>query len=240
MVANDFLIAFQPKRELRPQQLAPVVSFKGKSANDTSTTGTTSSGPSFILPYSISVSKKPRGGNATSRSGFSFIAVDSEWQFDNEYDPFFPNEYDKALKDLRERRDREAEEESAKRRTENLDGDEIELEEDHRHNQDKDKTGGVAIAPPPSLNIDYDDDQPFSNSNVPENGGGGNKSSGFGGRLLGAGRGGGGLGLGAGSGSGATAAAKIMAKYGYKEGTGLGRLGQGMSTALQASDNFIL
>ncbi|CAG7833056.1 unnamed protein product, partial [Allacma fusca] len=36
-----------------------------------------------------------------------------------------------------------------------------------------------------------------------------------------------------GVGSGASAAARIMAKYSYKEGQGLGKMQQGMATALQ-------
>jgi hypothetical protein len=223
--------------------LAPVVAFRAKSnfpptpkiissseshtegseTTLTTTTPTTASTiSSFILPYSVTtVSKKARGGGAGLKSAFSscsFIAVDPEWQFDNEYDPYFPNEYEKALKELRERRDREAEEEEVKRLQGLVDGEEREEEE---LIEKEEKTGGVAIAPPPSLNIDYDDDQPFSMSDI-------GKSSSFGKmgeRTFG-------LGLGSGS-SGTSAAAKIMAKYGYKEGQGLGRLEQGMSTALQ-------
>lgn len=209
-----------------------MIAFKGKS--NSAVSGNGSSGPSFILPYQ-SVSKKSRG-NVSTKS-LSFIAVDPEWQFDNEYDPYFPNEYEKALRELRERRDKEAEEEEAKRRLEIQEGGNDNYEMEDQGN--KEKVGGVTIAPPASLHAvaPYnEDDQPFSTADM------GKSPSSFG-RLMAGCSGGnsrGGFGLGSGGVgsspvSGATAAAKIMAKYGYKEGTGLGRMGQGMSTALQVS-----
>jgi len=226
MLKNAF--ATQPKREpprkSSGHQLAPVVDFKMKSAareedEDGSGMTITKSAP-FILPYSISVTSRK------SRNKSSYLSVDPDWQFENEYDPMFPNEYDKALKELRERRDREAEEEEAKRKIEEDSEEKEDSEDSNKYsmvstppNRDK----GVAIAPPPSLNIGYDDDE--RSPQIP--------AIGFGRGGLNKPFGGGASSFGLGPGAGAAAAAKIMAKYGYKEGQGLGRLEQGMSTALQ-------
>lgn len=66
------------------------------------------------------------------------------------------------------------------------------------------RTGGVAIAPPPSLQ-EAKVDSPVSSPVIPANI----------------------------SFAGSAVAAKIMAKYGFKEGQGLGKKEQGMSLALQ-------
>jgi splicing factor 45 len=183
----------------------------------------------FILPYSVSISSKRGGGGGRHNRLSSYLSVDPDWQFENEYDPMFPNDYDKALKELRDRRDREAEEEEAKRKVEVESEDKedpegssslssmLAVSQSFSSSSSRDK--GVAIAPPPSLNIGYDDDAPQAFSSSPQGGFGGRK--GFGG--------GGGGGFGG-----------FMAKYGYQEGEGLGRLGQGMSKALQVSPFYLL
>lgn len=67
-------------------------------------------------------------------------------------------------------------------------------------------SGGVAIAPPPSLQESIEPAPILPNKPQPTNTYGG------------------------------SVAAKIMARYGFKEGQGLGRMEQGMSSALQASE----
>lgn len=66
-------------------------------------------------------------------------------------------------------------------------------------------SGGVAIAPPPSLQESIDSAPILPSKPQPANSYGG------------------------------SVAAKIMARYGFKEGQGLGRMEQGMSSALQVS-----
>lgn len=71
-------------------------------------------------------------------------------------------------------------------------------------------SGGVAIAPPPSLQEPSEPTPIIPNKPQP--------SSTYGGSV----------------------AAKIMARYGFKEGQGLGRMEQGMSSALQVNiDNIV-
>ncbi|KAF5277810.1 hypothetical protein FQR65_LT03791, partial [Abscondita terminalis] len=99
-----------------------------------------------------------------------------DWNVDNEYDPLWPNEYEKIVKELRD-------------------------------NQPVVKParagGGVAIAPPPSLQEPPEVVVPALSK------------------------------LQANTYDGSSVAAKIMAKYGFKEGQGLGKQEQGMSMALQ-------
>lgn len=154
-----------------------------------------------------------------------------DWNVVDEYDPIWPNEYEKLVK---EKRDKESEKSRGRssRKSSNM-----RFENDSpptkfssgfggRPNDDEEtmygnrsppsgsqsRSGGAAIAPPPSLQ----DSTPIlptmaftSNSEKLSTN---NVTGGYG------------------SGS---VAAKIMAKYGFKDGQGLGKQEQGMSIALQ-------
>lgn len=132
----------------------------------------------------------------------SFIADDLDWNFTGEeYDPLWPNDYEKVVKDLRELREKEKEredEERQKKREDRLRTRESRFEPIEENKppeeevEEKPRGGGVAIAPPPSLQEQV----------IPKA-------------------------------YGASVAAKIMAKYGFKEGQGLGKKEQGISMALQ-------
>ncbi|XP_044741615.1 splicing factor 45 [Chrysoperla carnea] len=244
----------QPKREqLRRanQVLAPVIDLKSKKEDDD------------IYPnLSAIIFPTPKQRKSSGIPKKAQYPADLDWDFDEEYDPFWPNDYEKVVKDLRMLRDRENEqrqEEKEKKRDRKRKSRfaEAEADQSSKHspvqmssplsssnisslNSDRDATslsslaansgfagrwnddeeefnpeppqsrsssgGGVAIAPPPSL-------QESSNSDSPPNV---NK-----GPLAG-------ISYGASS-----VAAKIMAKYGFKEGQGLGKKEQGMSIALQ-------
>ncbi|XP_047472194.1 splicing factor 45-like isoform X1 [Penaeus chinensis] len=144
---------------------------------------------------------------------------DPEWKFINEYDPIWPNDYEKVVKDMRERRDREEEEKRKKEREErerkrrDRSGAEetgfARLREPEEEEEDDERPrrvggGGAAIAPPPSLGVDDAPNSPPMPSKV------GNFA-----------------------GIGSSIAAKIMAKYGFKEGQGLGKSEQGIVRALE-------
>ncbi|KAM7351175.1 splicing factor 45 isoform 1-T1 [Cochliomyia hominivorax] len=152
-----------------------------------------------------------------------------DWDFVDEYDPQWPNEYEK-LKDkqnnskeklrddrVRERdRDRERDRKRGRNRnSRNNDSPPVKfsgfgqrITEEERYSPPapgsvSNKGGGVAIAPPPSLqeiSIANEGD-PSSHVTIPY--------------------------------SASSVAAKIMAKFGYKDGQGLGKQEQGMSMALQ-------
>lgn len=146
---------------------------------------------------------------------------DFDWNVVDEYDPLWPNEYEK-LKEKREKdhdrnRDRDRNREDRKRRNNRYNDNDSPSHKfsgfggrsDEADNYNKSpppsqpRTGGAAIAPPPSLQE--------SKAIIPAFQGGSSAvaySSG-------------------------SVAAKIMAKYGFKDGQGLGKQEQGMSMALQ-------
>lgn len=141
-------------------------------------------------------------------------ANDYDWNVVDEYNPLWPNEYDKIIKERREKRDTDR-----KRRNNNKERNEIRNEsppqkytgfggrsddlEDYKKSPPAQRGSGAAIAPPPSLQESTPIIPALQNSNVSTSYGGG------------------------------SVAAKIMAKYGFKDGQGLGKQEQGMSVALQ-------
>ncbi|XP_068442314.1 splicing factor 45 isoform X2 [Clinocottus analis] len=181
----------------------------------------------------------------------SFSSADALIPLADEYDPMFPNDYEKVVKRHREERQRQRElerqkeiEEREKKRKDRPDGGapsgfsrfpaaegESDEEEDYEAERRKRMMGGAAIAPPSSL-VDkdgssysyedegrptrgskaaipppmYEDSERPRSPPVP--------TSSFLANM------------------GGTVAHKIMQKYGFKEGQGLGKHEQGLSTAL--------
>ncbi|XP_051167120.1 splicing factor 45 isoform X2 [Leptopilina boulardi] len=191
----------QPKREQYRKAsavLAPVIDLKSKSRE------TERDDEQVISSPLVS-----GGGNNIG------IASEFDWNVVNEYDPMWPNEYEKVVKELRDIRDREHDQESElrKRRRDSTRFEDVQLpvgntmippeRDEERTPTSRAMQGGAAIAPPPSLQEHTDAPPLFSKQN---NNLGINSSS---------------------------IAAKIMAKYGFKEGQGLGKKEQGMSVALQ-------
>ncbi|XP_055849464.1 splicing factor 45 [Episyrphus balteatus] len=200
----------QPKKEQKKPLLTPMISLRPKKPPEDDIFTPMKSEPRPIKTM-IAQPLAPVIENNKSN--------DYEWDVVDEYDPFWPNEYEKLIKEKRDR-DKERRDERRKRRNNNAGGDNNRKETSpkysgfsNRHNEEDSYVRsppvsgggggkGAAIAPPPSL-------QEISLTN----------------------------------GDGTTAvtipyttnsvAAKIMAKYGFKDGQGLGKSEQGMSMALQ-------
>ncbi|XP_055299125.1 splicing factor 45 [Sitodiplosis mosellana] len=138
-------------------------------------------------------------------------ANDYDWNVIDEYNPLWPNEYEKIIKERRERRDNDRKRRN--NRNENRDatspqkfsgfaGRSEDLD-DYKKSPPAQRTAGATIAPPPSLQESTPIIPALQNTNA------------------------------AGSYGSGSVAAKIMAKYGFKDGQGLGKQEQGMSVALQ-------
>ncbi|XP_076313500.1 splicing factor 45 [Tachypleus tridentatus] len=149
-----------------------------------------------------------------TKSAVTATLLGGDWDIRLEYDPMWPNDYEKIMKDRMEKKQKERQElresdireRRQKDRVRDRDIDKRREQEEEKELPKKASTNtGAAIAPPPSL-LEPTDKKEELPSNVKYSGGlGGSVSS---------------------------VAARIMAKYGYKEGQGLGKKEQGMSQAL--------
>lgn len=214
--------------------LAPVIDLKrGGSGDDRQTADT---------PPHLAVALKDVGSGGFS-SGDVLVPLADE------YDPMFPNDYEKVVKRHREERQRQREqerqkeiEEREKKRKDRHEGggtpsgfsrfptteEDSDEEEDFEKERRKRIMGGAAIAPPSSLvdrdGFSYEDEgRPargkaavpppmYEDSERPRSPPGPTNS------FL--------------ANMGGTVAHKIMQKYGFREGQGLGKHEQGLSTAL--------
>ncbi|KAI2665306.1 Splicing factor 45 [Labeo rohita] len=203
-VKKAALTQAKTQRMRQSNVLAPVIDLKRGSAVDDRQISDT--------PPHIAAGMKD-----SSSAGFS--SGDVLIPLADEYDPMFPNDYEKVVKRHREERQRQREqerqkeiEEREKKRKERHEGGgggapsgfsrfptegESDEEEEYEREKRKRSMGGAAIAPPTSLverdtSFSYDED----------------------GRQSG------------------TVAHKIMQKYGFRDGQGLGKHEQGLSTAL--------
>lgn len=223
----------QQKRDVqRKVSLPPVIDLKSKQRDD----------EDYILPPYIP--KKPE----VLLSNTSNYGNDMDWNVIDEYDPLWPNEYEKIVKEMREHRERERDREDEKKREKERDRrkksrfndvvpeDEVQStpqatlpqlssgfagrwaeedeEEEHQPQPKSSRSTGAAIAPPPSLQETVEVIPAILKPQLRPI------------ETAGAG------------GAGGSIAAKIMAKYGFKEGQGLGKQEQGMSSALQVEKNI--
>ncbi|XP_067684085.1 splicing factor 45-like [Haliotis asinina] len=218
-----------PKRPRQGSILAPVIDLKRNEASE--------------LHFNLQTGKLERADQPSTppvSSTAPFIASDpvpSITGVQDEYDPFRPNEYEDIVKKRREAKQKEREEEkrreaeegrSSRRRPERErerdrdrgreDDGEMDRakrrreQEEEEEGYEKPRSSGAAIAPPMSL---LEDNAPPKEATEPVMPNRSNSPP-----------------TGYTLGLGGSVASRIMAKYGYKEGQGLGKQEQGMSTAL--------
>ncbi|XP_051974612.1 splicing factor 45 [Xyrauchen texanus] len=235
-VKKAALTQAKTQRTRQSSVLAPVVDLKrGSSGDDRQISDTP--------PHIAAGMKDPVSGGFSSGDVLIPLA--------DEYDPMFPNDYEKVMKRHREERQRQRElerqkeiEEREKKRKERHEGGggggapsgfsrfptEVESDEEEEYDREKRKRSmvGAAIAPPTSLverdlSYPYEEDgrqrskaaippPVFEDSDRPRSPPGPTNS------FL--------------ANMGGTVAHKIMQKYGFREGQGLGKHEQGLSTAL--------
>ncbi|XP_012235494.1 splicing factor 45 isoform X2 [Linepithema humile] len=201
----------QPKREQYRKAtavLAPVIDLKSKANRDVDR-------------------EDDSGSNNPLSTGNIGVGSEFDWNVVNEYDPMWPNEYEKVVKELRDIRDREHDQETEmrKRRRDNTRFEDTQPAAGNSTmippERDEERTptsraviGGAAIAPPPSLQESSELPPPPPRQQQPSASASASASASLGYAT-------------------SSVAAKIMAKYGFKEGQGLGKKEQGMSVALQ-------
>jgi len=180
----------------------------------------------------------PRVFSFGSRGDENLLPLgDPDWTPVNEYDPLWPNDYHKVAKEIKEVKRQASEEEDGKRRRfseqrrrdRGDSGRRSDDEEDDDRGRGSSKfsrsSSGAAIAPPPSLTgAAIAPPSSLTESSVGESTSGSSSPVSMVHRLAST--------PATTSLAGMGVAAKIMAKYGYKQGQGLGRDEQGMSTAL--------
>ncbi|XP_059477929.1 splicing factor 45 isoform X2 [Neocloeon triangulifer] len=222
---NSTPLVNQPKREQMrkpPPTLAPVINLK-----KAKTPGDARSEKKPILVSGFHESRS----NVLPITTISHIpktaSNELEWNWEDEYDPMWPNDYEAVVQEMKERKSRENDEERGKWKSKTNRDDNNKRSNPSRYDEVKrfkgfagkhesdeeeeppkprvSRGGGAAIAPPPSLQEQQK--SPPRPSSTPKSGGN--------------------------TFEGGSVAAKIMAKFGYKEGQGLGRQEQGISTALQ-------
>lgn len=214
----------QPRREATRKStsvLAPVIDLKKKDDDESM----------FDPGLGFTIFPMAREGKKPQRPSFPPM----DWTFDgNEYDPMIPNDYERVVRDLRDMRDKEKEKEDDERRKRR---EERNKNRDPGYNMmdlpagftpstdERRKTGFTGFGG--RKDSDSEEDEPKPMSRIPGaaiapppslqesfvSSPGPQQSSGIG------------MGMGV--------AAKIMAKYGFKEGQGLGKKEQGISVALQ-------
>lgn len=193
--------------------MAPVMLLKSKKLVE----------PEDIFKTAENNKSKPITNFSVTHSVTNKAFNDYDWDVVDEYDPMWPNDYEKLVK---EKRDRDSEKGRDRSRNErkrqnnprfhepelapptkfagfSSRPDELENYNKSPPSSSQNRTAGAAIAPPPSLQ-ESTPIIPFQSA--------GSTSSSYG---------------------SSSVAAKIMAKYGFKDGQGLGKLEQGMSVALQ-------
>lgn len=214
----------QAKREQfrKGAVLAPVVNLKSRRDDQ----------DEMPPPPAISIMPNKEGKSPITTGSL----LGGEWDIRQEYDPAWPNDYEKIMREKREKKDRDrgddrhkhsddkdrdsnhpySNKHSRRRRDRDRDKErtremmERNREEEIDREEDRAKRGmgfGAAIAPPPSLMETAEKKEPLP----PPPFSGASFQSGL----------------------GTSVAARIMAKYGFKEGQGLGKQEQGMSQALQ-------
>lgn len=215
----------QPRRDLQKKvSLPPVIDLKAKRDEDD------------IYPIYSKPKTETNNWTILSNSTGTY-GCEYDWNVVDEYDPLWPNEYEKVVKDLRDHRERENEKDNKRRDNKRRKSRFSDHEDDSppppsssapqmtqptigsgfagRWEAEEDLEpvvkaarsvgSGAAIAPPPSLQETTESVPVFPSKpqTAPPTYGGG------------------------------SVAAKIMAKYGFKEGQGLGKQEQGMASALQ-------